>query len=265
MKHLFFLLSFLLLSSSVILAASPEDSIPREWLEGVSLKPCKKLSRLECDYNIVRPYNFHVLKDGLGCVFICQVGTKFLEDPLLIDYYFGAEVSKMIDYAVKHHYWLEIISSSENDIFSRKRNIVSVSLIPYNLEGTYSYLPPCPEEIDSTWSETGVSIAPAPASGVVTRVLSPFFLGLNNNHAIIINGYHSFMYKWDEYCFHIDNVSRPALALIRLIIKYQTPADVTYDEKTRKIYKIRLNPEWNDTIIVGKAPASRPFISVHGK
>lgn len=252
MKKVFLLLLLACFELCAVSARGFDKNIPEAWLNGICIQSDTTFGSTTFlgVFDFVKPETFVVGKDGVGELCIKCVSDKQLKHPIVKNQSFGKNASKLIAYAVKHHYWLALIGLY-------KSKLTFVSLIPYDIE-VESTLPEIVPGIDEEkWCNEGITFAPIPKKGVVTKMHFPCSLALDNGNAILLNEEEASYINWYKNYMYIENVPASALSLLRFLVKHHPSTYITYDKATRKIYKIRLDPKWNETIIVGGTKSSR--------
>ncbi len=243
MKKIFLLL-LACLELSAVSAHGFNKNIPEAWLNEISIRPITPSdSASNIMQFIAKPGSFVVGKDGMGELSISIIQQSKRVPPVVVKANFGKEASKLILYAVKHNYWLFLNASLFfTDVFS-------VSLIPYDLEIRNVLLGPAMEKPEEQWITDGVTFGANPNCELVTEDHNPSFLGLGDDNAILIND-GGITSDWKKSCMHIDNVPDSLVPFLRFLVRFNAHVYITYDKATRKIYKIQLFKEWNDTIII---------------
>lgn len=251
MKKVFLLLLLACFELCAVSAHIIKKDIPKAWLNGIRIQSAESSDGTSSIvFDIVKPESFVVGKDSVGELCVKYVSDKQLKHPIVIKQRFGKNESRLIAYAVKHHYWLALIGLYDS-------KLTFVSLIPYNLETKSTLAGIAPEKEEEKWSTEGITFASIPENGVVTKICFPCSLALDDGNAIIINEEVANFVNWYKCYMCIEKVPASALPLLRFSVEQQYPVYITYDKATRKIYKIRLDPKWNETIIVGGTKSGR--------
>ena len=126
---------------------------------------------------------------------------------------------------------------------------ISVSLLPYQFESIN--LKQKLEKEDRAWSQKGFTFAPVEGKDTVTQLNWVMMLVFDEGKSIIvITDNYTFPKKSGQFDYmYINDVPLRRVRFLKFIATLQAATYITYNRRTREIIKMRLDPEWNKTVI----------------
>lgn len=265
MKRLIFIFIAVLLSSFPSFAQTSEDAVPAAWLKGINPRTGKQVKTLpDVSLALVEPLDLKSNLDGTSTITFDKVSSSTTYKRVRT-WKLSAEVQNLISYAIEHRQWLNFVykyKKYERGFLENISDILSLSLVPYSFESEDSVGGEVPESVKPEWTKYGVTFSDDIKGDTITRFYGIPMFALKNGNAYLLRGFINdfFPMKGFRDYIHIDNVPASALPFLRFLVKKWQAAYVTYDKATLKVYKVRLAPWWNETIIIGKDKAdAKPY------
>ena len=259
MKRLIFIFIAVLLSSFPSLAQTSDDAVPAAWLKGINPrtgKPAKTLPKETLA--LLEPNALKANADGTLTFTFSKVCSS-TSNKRVRTWKLSMEAQNLINYAINHRQWLYFIYKDKigERILNNISSVSSLSLVPYSFESEDSVGGEVPDTVKPEWTKEGMTFSDDIKGDTITRFYGIPMFALKNGNAYLLRGVINdfFPMKGFRDYIHIDNVPASALPFLRFLVKKWQAAYVTYDKATLKVYKVRLAPWWNETIIIGKDKA----------
>lgn len=256
MKRFILLFSIFLLSVTFSYAQTNESTIPQSWLEGINPRTGKQVKNLSGELLLlVKPETLETHSDGTS-TFTFSKASGAITYKRVRTWKLSAEGQSLIKNAINNRWWVFFIykDKKKGELLDDFPSILSLSLVPYDFETADSIGGPVPEKEKPEWITKGVTFSNVAKGDTVTHWGSINMLALKNGNAYFaVGGYNDLVAdKGYRDFFHIDHVAASALPFLRFIVKNDAIPYITYDKSTRKVYKIRICPGWNEKIMIGK-------------
>lgn len=102
------------------------------------------------------------------------------------------------------------------------------------------------------WSQKGFTFASVEEKNTVTQLNWVMMLAFDEGKAIIVTtDNYTFPKKSGQFDYlYIKDVPLRSVRFLRFITAQQAATYITYDKRTGEILKMRLDPEWNKTVIL---------------
>lgn len=259
MKRLIFIFIAVLLSSFLSFAQTGDGSVPAAWLKGINPTTGKQAKDFTHEMlALVEPLALKVNLNGISTLIFDKMSASS-PNKCARTWNLSSEAQDLINYAIGHRQWLCLIyKDKKNEGFLENlSSILSLSLIPYTFETADSVGGAVPETERPEWTKESITFSGEIKGDTVTEFFVIPMLALENGNAYLVRGGINDMLatKGSRDYLHIDNVPTSALPFLRFLIKKHAGAFVTYDKATLKVYKMRLHPGWDETIIIGNETA----------
>lgn len=250
MKHVgLFVLLFL--ASIATFAQDARSVLPKTWLEGVDVTTGKPVGNMAGKGTVVSIAPQSVTYGGGASPTV--VTFRQCPGSMPANYSYGwfanSEVQNLLHEAVAHRWWLQFVCKKTDESINPLDSAISVSLLPYQFESANLKQQ---EKADMAWSQKGFTFASVEEKDTVTQLNWVMMLAFDEGKAIIVTtDNYTFPKKSGQFDYlYIKDVPLRSVRFLRFITAQQAATYITYDKRTGEILKMRLDPEWNKTVIL---------------
>ena len=252
MKQISLLVVLFLVTAASFAQESARSLLPQSWLEGVNVTTGKPVGNMVGKGSIVCVAPLSVTYGGGTSP--TTITFRQSPDNMRANYSYGwfanGEVQNLLHEAVAHHWWLQFVCKKTGESINPLDSAISVSLLPYQFESTN--LKQKLEKEDRAWSQKGFTFTPVEGKDTVTQLNWVMMLAFDEGKAIIVTtDNYNFPKKSGQFDYlYINDVPLRSVRFLKFITTLQAATYITYNKRTREIIKMRLDPEWNKTVIL---------------
>lgn len=251
MKQISLLVVLFLVTATSFAQESARSLLPQSWLEGVNITTGKPVGNMVGKGSIVCVAPLSVTYGGgtSPTTITFRQSPENMRANYSYGWYANGEVQNLLHEAVAHHWWLQFVCKKTGESINPLDSAISVSLLPYQFESANLKQQ---EKADRAWSQKGFTFASVEEKDTVTQLNWVMMLAFDEGKAIIVTtDNYTFPKKSGQFDYlYIKDVPLRSVGFLRFITAQQAATYITYDKRTGEILKMRLDPEWNKTVIL---------------